>query len=278
MNRYWSHEIGGGFASRLLAAIQIMLCIAPIALVLLVTHNLQQQERDLRRQLKLVAYLDDQLAAEQIDRLTAFVKGLDGYSSFEYRDRTEVFKEMQALIGAELLPGRMANPFPNVIEIRFTPEFSALANFESAAIQLKQFNFVQGVEFGALWLAAQERTFSTGARITLVLRVATLLAALLLLFWQARRLMVIHQEFMAAMRLLGARWRFVGLPVFSRTIGDAVIAGSLCLALLYGGCLLAREWSLRLSFFALDGMFTVLFITVVITIIGTALALRGAFR
>lgn len=278
MNRYWSHEIGAGPGARIITALQVMLSLAPVALVLLVMHNLNQQEFELRRQLKLVVYLSDQLAAEQIGTLTGRVKSLDGYQSFEYRDRAEVFAEMQSLIGAELLPGRAENPFPNVLEVSFAPVKSTLTNFEISAIQLKQFPFVESVDYGAQWLAAQERTFAATARVALALRIATVLAALLLIFWQARRLLSSHQEFMTAMRLLGAGWRFVGVPVFSRTLGDALIAGALCLGLLYSGCLLAREWSLRLVFFGPDGIAAVMFITVAVTVVGTAFALRGALR
>lgn len=272
---YWSREVGDRFWSRLGLTLQLVLSLIPVAVMLLVSQNLQWYEIRLREQLRFVIYLNDQIKPEDLQSLIARVKTLDGFRSFEYRDKGEVFAEMQNLVGAELLPGQSTNPFPHLLELRFQARAATLANFERATIELKKYPMVEEINFGAGWLAAQERVFAASQQIAMILRLLTMAAAALLVYWQTRRLMQAHQQFFYSLRLLGAGWRQTAVPVLNRIVGDAALAAGICLIALYGACVLATRWDLQLSFFTLAGAGAVVFLTVATAFVGAAVALRG---
>jgi cell division protein FtsX len=272
---YWSREIGGRFWSRLSLTLQLALSLAPVAVMLLVTENLQRYETDLRAKLRYVVYLNDQTTPDDLQALIARAKALDGFASFAYRDKSEVFREMQDLVGAELLPGQSTNPFPHLLELRFHSRWATLAHFERATIALKKFPTIEEINYGAGWLAIQERAFAASRQIAMILRLITMAAAALLVYWQTRRLLQSHQPFLHSLRLLGAGWRQLSLPILNRMIGDAAFAALVCLGALYLACVIAGRWELQLSYFSLPGIAAVIFLTVATAFIGTAVALRG---
>lgn len=272
---YWSREVGDQIWSRLGLTLQLALSLVPVALMLLVSQNLQWYETRLREQLRYVIFLNDQIQPEELQSLIARVKSLDGFSEFAYRDKSDVFAEMQGLVGAELLPGRSNNPFPHLLELRFRASAATLANFERTTIELKKYPMVEEINFGAGWLSAQERVFTVSQQIVLILRLISMAAAALLVYWQTRRLLQSHQRFFHSLRLLGASWSQIAWPVLNRIIGDAALAAILCLLSLYAACLFASRWDLQLSFFTMAGVAGVLFLTVATAFIGAAIALRG---
>lgn len=258
--------------SMITALLLLSLIILPFALTTLVEQNTRDYELSLRSRLKFEIYLREQTTPKELQLLITQVKNLEGFAHFSYRDRQEVFKEMQTALGATLLPDDAPNPFPSVIEISFTPQFSNLAHFERIKTSTEKLAFVEDVNFGSDWLAAHERTFVSAARILTALRFITAACALILMFWFMRRLILGRSDYYMILRRLGAGWRVMALPFILRKTALGVSAACLSLLALYGCFQLAAGWSIDIVFVTGGNMLIVLAFGGLVALLSSTLA------
>ena len=258
--------------SAFVALLLLSLIILPFGLTTLSVQNLRDYEQSLRSRLKFEIYLRDQATPQQVQQLVEQVKTLDGFTSFSYRDKSEVFEQMQTALGTQLLPDSAANPFPSVVEISFLPAYSTLVNFEQVKAGLLRFPFIEDVNYGADWLKAHEKTFSSAERILAALRLITGICAFLLMFWFMRRIVLSRENYYVILRRLGAGWRMMALPFVLRKTALGTGAAALSLLALYGCFRLVTGWSIAIDFVTATNMVSVLAFGGLVALLSSALA------
>lgn len=251
-------ETGGKGVSVITALLLLSLIILPFGLTILVEQNLHDYEQSLRTRLKFEIYLREQATPDQVQLVIEQVKKLEGFSHFNYRDRSEVFKDMQLALGATLLPDDAPNPFPSVVEVSFVPQYSTLAHFEKVNLSTKKFPFIEDVNYGAEWLEAHEKTFASANKILTAMRMITTGCALILMFWFMKRIILGRSEYYTILRRLGAGWRVMAFPFIIRKTALGVAGAGLSLLALYGCFALATGWSIEISFVTSTNMLAVL--------------------
>lgn len=240
------------------ALILLSLIILPFGLTTLVVQNLTEYERSLRSKLKFEIYLRDTTTPEQVQILISQLKSLEGFVDFSYRDKEEVFADMQNTLGTQLLPENSANPFPSMVAVSFDPAHSKLADFDDVAVQLRKFPFIEETNYGAEWLAAHERTFTSAEQILAALKIITGACAFLLMFWFMRRVILSQEQYYTVLRRLGAGWRILAFPFILRKTLLGISAAAVSLLVLYGCFRLATGWSIDIDFVTQSNILTVL--------------------
>ncbi len=254
------------------ALLLLSLIILPFGLTTLVVQNLRDYEQSLRARLRFEVYLRDQTTPDQVQLLIEQVKSLEGFAQFSYRDKSDVFEQVQTALGTQLLPDDAANPFPSVVEIAFTPPFSNLANFDKVDILLQKYPFVEEVNYGSDWLTAHEKTFASAERILSALRIITAACSFLLMFWFMRRVILSREQYFTILRRLGAGWRMMAFPFILRKTILGMAAAALSLVALYGCFRLVTGWSIDISFVTLANMITVLGFGGIVALLSSTLA------
>ncbi len=265
-------EAGGRSVSVFTALLLLSLIILPFGLTTMVEQNLHDYEQSLRSRLKFEIYLREQATPEQVQLLIGQIKTMEGFSNFNYRDRGDVFKEMQAALGANLLPDDAPNPFPSVVEVAFAPQYSTLTHFEAVGFSIRKFSFIEDVNYGADWLEAHEQTFASATRILTAVRVITAGCSLILMFWFMKRVILGRNEYYTILRRLGAGWRVVALPFILRKTALGIAGAALSLLALYGCFALAVGWSIEISFVTSANMLAVLGFGGLVALLSAALA------
>lgn len=258
--------------SALAALLLLSLIILPFGLTTLSVQNLRDYEQSLRSRLKFEIYLQDQTTPERLQSLIEHVKTLDGFAAFSYRDKSEVFEQMQTTLGTQLLPDSAANPFPSVVEISFASAYSTLTSFEQVKEGLLRFPFIEDVNYGSDWLKAHEKTFSSAERILGALRLITGVCAFLLMFWFMRRIVLSRENYYVILRRLGAGWRMMALPFVLRKTALGTGAAALSLLALYGCFRLVTGWSIAIDFVTATNMMSVLAFGGLVALLSSALA------
>lgn len=258
--------------SGVVALLLLSLIILPFGLTTLSVQNLRDYEQSLRSKLKFEIYLHDKTSPDQVQSLIEHVKTLDGFAAFSYRDKSEVFEQMQAALGTQLLPDSAANPFPSVVEISFVSAYSSLANFEKVRAGLQRYPFIEDVNYGADWLKAHEKTFSSAERILRALRLITGVCAFLLMFWFMRRIVLSREQYYVILRRLGAGWKLMALPFVLRKTALGTGAAALSLVALYACFRLVTGWSIEIDFVTATNMVSVLAFGGLVALLSSALA------
>jgi cell division transport system permease protein len=259
--------------SLLTALLLLSLIILPFGLTTLVVQNLRDYEQSLRSRLRFEIYLRDQTTPEQVQLLITQLKTLEGFVQFSYRDKTDVFEQMQTALGTQLLPDDATNPFPSVVEIAFTPPYSNLANFNLIEIVLRKFPFVEEVNYGADWLTAHEKTFSSAEQILSALRTITSVCTFLLMFWFMRRIILSREQYYTILRRLGAGWRMMAIPFILRKTVLGMAAAALSLVALYGCFRLVTGWQIDVTFVTAANMSIVLGFGGIVALLSATLAI-----
>ncbi|MGB5106000.1 MAG: permease-like cell division protein FtsX [Candidatus Zixiibacteriota bacterium] len=240
------------------ALILLSLIILPFGLTTLVIQNLGEYERSLRSKLKFEIYLRDTTTPEQVQTLLTQIKSLEGFVDFSYRDREEVFADMQSTLGTQLLPENSANPFPSMVAVSFDAYHSKLSNFDDVAVQMRKFPFIEEVNYGAEWLAAHERTFNSAEQILSALKIITGACAFLLMFWFMRRVILSQEQYYTVLRRLGAGWKILAFPFILRKTLLGIAAAAVSLIVLYACFRFVTGWSIEIDFVTQANVITIL--------------------
>ena len=258
----------------LAAAVVVMLLGATV----LLRENLQRQEQRFKADLRLELFLRDDTTPDELSALIDDVKSLVGYESFSYRDKSEAYAEMQTTLGKQLLPASGLNPFPNSIMVVFAPQSSNYRSFQSAENKLKVIRCVEGVRYPKASMISQENVFAFFGKAATALLLLTA-AALLLIFWLgARKTALTNHEETRVLKLLGAGFRQIGLPlvVTGFTIGlTAGVAGLFFLYLLWH---LSSRLPLQLSFITGNGIAMIIACCLIVGLTSGLVAARSQLR
>jgi cell division protein FtsX len=183
-----------------------------LGITILVAENFRDYERRIRAELQLEVYLEEDTTPIELYRLTLDLREIEGYASIKFEDRTQAYREMQALLGQQLLPEGGFNPFPDAVLVNFEPDYASLSNFRSIADMLREYRCVENVNFGEDWMEAQGPVLDFLDVLTTFIALLVFASAIILTYWAVGRSVLAQRERIEIVSELGGGWRHLAVP------------------------------------------------------------------
>jgi cell division protein FtsX len=248
----------------------LMGAILLLAVILLMSENLNQYEQQLRASMQMEFFLRDDSSADELRTLQDQIQTLPGYQSQLIRDKAEVYALMQSSLGVNLLPRRGINPFPNTVVVRFQSDFANALNFELCTKLLGAERCIEEVHYNREALAELDRNFAFYRRLSflfLTLGYGLVAAAA---FFGARKLMLTRRQEITALYWLGASWLFLCRRFVLRSMFVCLLAGASALSGLYLLWKGVAASSGQLAFISTGGTMLVMILALSSTIVASA--------
>ncbi len=210
------------------------LTLTLLALVAMVTINLETIVRGLEKDVQITAYLapaeTPTMAQTQADSVLASLAGISGIESSTLVGKTEAFEKLKAEYPALVGVGKLIdNPLTDRIIIRVTnPRI-----IEEIASQVKSIVGVAELEYGANFINSVLVTLETVRNIGYGLVLLLALNTLLNILNTIRIAMFARRDEIQVMRMIGATRGFIRMPYLLEGMGLALVASLLTCAIVF---------------------------------------------
>ncbi len=263
----------------------ISIAIITVALLLLSLYflaysNVARMVSAWRADLRIIVYLDDDIAPERLAELKAFCRELDEVTALNWVSQEQALANFRKILGenADFLEGLPENPLPASLELTLDRKISGLQELECLARQLRRQAGVDKVVYGSRWL---QHLFS-------LLRIVRYFGLLFAVFISGVTIFIVastirlslysRREVIRVLHLVGASRVFVALPYLLEGLFQGAIASLLALGLAYGGYLNFYRWlQVQAPRWALTGQvqFFSLSVIILFLLLGTGLGVAG---
>jgi cell division transport system permease protein len=209
------------------------LTLTLLALVALVTINLETIVRGLEKDVQITAFLapteNAALGQVQGDAVLTALSSISGIESSEFISKAQAFEKLKAeytaLEGASKL---IDNPLVDRVVVRVQNP----RTIEDIAVQLKQIEGVSELEYGADFINTVLSTLETVRNVGYALVLLLVLNTLLNILNTIRVAMFARREEIEVMRLIGATRGFIRAPYVLEGLGLALLASALTSAII----------------------------------------------
>jgi cell division transport system permease protein len=255
------------------------LTLTLLALVALVTINLETIVRGLEKDVQITAYLSPTenatLGQAQGDAVLTSLSNIAGIESSEFISKAQAFEKLKAeydaLEGASKL---IENPLTDRVVVRVVNPRA----IEDIALQIKQISGVSDLEYGADFVNTVLSTLETVRNVGYGLVLLLVLNTLLNILNTIRVAMFARREEIEVMRLIGATRGFIRAPYVLEGLGLALLASGLTAAIIVPayGAIAARVAELVPFIPIVRDMTIVWQVLGVIALLGLVLGLLGS--
>lgn len=178
---------------------------------LLLDHNVRQFMHQMGDRRELIVYLKDTVSEGELNALTDKMRQYFGEPT--YVSRKQAWEEFSEQIAdPELLTGVEDNPLPASIHVRLKTELLNLSAMEQAARQVREFDEVEDVRYGAEYVGRFDQ-LSSGLRLATFAVGLLVIGALILVLYNTLRLTVLARRTQVEILLrMGASDRFIATP------------------------------------------------------------------
>jgi cell division transport system permease protein len=178
---------------------------------LLLDHNVRQFMHQMGDRRELIVYLKDTVSEGELTALTDKMRQYFGEPT--YVSRKQAWEEFSEQIAdPELLAGVEDNPLPASLHVRLKPELLNLSAMEQAARQVREFDEVEDVRYGAEYVGRFDQ-LSSGLRLATLAVGLLVIGALILVLYNTLRLTVLARRAQVEIMLrMGASDRFIATP------------------------------------------------------------------
>ncbi|MEE8580640.1 MAG: permease-like cell division protein FtsX [Myxococcota bacterium] len=245
---YWVLVVLGNSALRGMQSSPVTSAVAvgtiTITLVLigsfaLLVANMQGLVERFSEELQVVAYLSDELDANDVRALAGRVSSIEGVQGVEIVSPDEALERLQISLGsAELLEGLEENPLPPSLEIVLQPNRRTPEGLDAVVQALDGLPGVADLSNGQQWVEGYARAVALMRSATLGLGGVLGVAALLIVANTIRLAVYARADEIEILSLVGASRTFIRVPFLIEGTLQGAAGGALALLLLYAAFLL----------------------------------------
>lgn len=245
MNRWWAllqtfarTSIHGLRASPVTSGVAVATIAVSLLLVgafALLVSNMERLLDRFGQDIRVSAFLEEGLAAEDQRRLLARVRAAPGVESVELVTKEAALERFRAS-GAEraaLLEGLEENPLPASLEISLVPDRRTAEGLDQLAASLDGVAGIDDVGYGHEWVEGYARAVGLIRTLGFVIGGVLTLATVLIVANTIRLAIVARRDEISILRLVGAGRTFVAVPFVIEGMLAGLAGGGLALLLLY---------------------------------------------
>jgi cell division transport system permease protein len=221
----------------MVAVITTAFTMACFGIFLLVYYNLRGVTASLQDEIKVVAYLEDGLSADQVTDLQAKMKQGREVDSIDYLSKEDALADFREQFPSEsyLLQGLGDNPLPASLVVTMAPEFRSSDSVSRWADRVRVMPGIAQVQYNQAWIESLSRVMryiewgAVGIGAILAAASVTIIGSTIRLTLYARR------DDIEIMRLIGATGTFVRIPYLIEGAVLGALGSALSLSLLKAG-------------------------------------------
>lgn len=197
-----------------LSAAMVALALFVVGLFAVAVHNLQVNLDAVESRVQIVAFLQDDALAMDVDLAQAELQALPEVESVRLVTKEEALAAARRDLPEfeEVFTDLQGNPLPASLEVRLAEYSRNAESLEAVAHQARLYSFVEDVRFGEEWVEQLFMLRRIGALTTALLGAAFGAAAALIIATAIRIAIFARKDEIQVMRLVGATAGFVRRP------------------------------------------------------------------
>lgn len=204
-----------------------------LLILLLLSHNTLLLAERLRERKGLSVFIDPDLPRERVAELQQHVSGFSEVASVRLVSREEALRGIEEDLGTANLEATLGeNPLPDVLLVTPVAQASGAAALNELAREIGAYEGVTDVIYGERWVEALDHGLSMARRADALTGGLATLAIVLVLGNTLRLLVLMREEQLAIMKVIGATDAFVRAPFVLAGVMLCVIGGLTALGFL----------------------------------------------
>lgn len=201
----------------------------------LTAHNIRRAIETIEDRVEVVAYLRDDLSAEEAERVAAAARGLPGVLAVRHVSEAEALatavREMEEF--REVYTELESNPLPASLELRLQPDSRNPDAVARVAERLALEQGVEDVQFGREWVDKIFFLRRVAGGAALIIGLAFGAVAAIIIATAVRIGIFARREEISIMRLVGATDGFIRLPFLIEGFAAGLLGSFLAVLLTY---------------------------------------------
>ncbi len=264
----------------LLSMVAISFGLFVVGLFALTAHNIRLTIEQVEERVEVVAYLQDEVAAEEVQRVESELRGLPEVLDLRYVSKMEALAT--ALEELDEFRGVFAdldvNPLPASLEIRLRPGQRTPEVAGGLAQRLLAEPSVEDVRFGQDWISNIVMLRRVAAGAAAVIGGAFALVAAVIIATAVRISIFARREEITIMRLVGATDGFIQRPFLLEGLATGLAGGAVAVGLTFGAFHLLNVNLIRLEWLPQSWALLAVAIGAVYGLLASAVSVRRHLR
>lgn len=212
-----------------------------LLLFLLLSHNVLILAGRLEARKGLSVFLEPGISAARVDELREHFSGFPEVKSLHFVSRDQALEDVEADLGTDGLAETLGNnPLPDAFLIYPASRAGDAASLERLAREIEAYDGVEDVLYGQRWVEALDRGLAIARRGNLLTGLLATIAIVLVLANTLRLLVLMREEQLAVMQIIGATGSFLRAPFLAAGVLLCVVGALLSQGILYIGFLASR--------------------------------------
>lgn len=201
----------------------------------LAAYNVELTLRQVEERVEVVAYLVDDLDADQLEALQAEVGAFPEVAEVRFISKFEAMRNAvrQLTEFRDVFTDLEVNPLPASLEVTLRPEYRNPDAVARVAEQLDIYPFVEDVRYGRDWVEKLDRLRGIAGFLATILGTAFALVAVLIIGTTIRIAVFSRRDEIQIMRLVGATDALIRRPFLLEGLFTGLAGGLLALGFTY---------------------------------------------
>ncbi len=235
LSEAWEYLIRGRSTS-FASVVALTAVLFLLALVLLVTHNVQVLAERLQSRKGITVFLADGVPEARAREIQGLFERFGEVGSVRLVDREQALSEIERDLGGFPVASTLGeNPLPWSLVITLTPAAAGRSGaVQKLAGELRAYEDVDDVVFGDQWVATLDRNVRTLYSANLAVGILAALAVFVVLLNTLRLVFLGRRETIRILKVVGATDRFIRSPFLLLGGMQCFLSGALALAVLAG--------------------------------------------
>lgn len=204
---------------------------------MLAAYNVELTLRQVEERVEVVAYLVDDLDAEQLELLQAEVRAFPEVADVRFVSKFEAIRNAVRELAEfrEVFSDLEVNPLPASLDVRLRPEHRNPEAVARVADLLSVYPFVEDVRYGRDWVEKLDRLRRIAGAVASILGAAFALVAVIIIGTTIRIAVFSRRDEIMIMQLVGASDGLIRRPFLLEGMLTGLVGGLLALGLTYLG-------------------------------------------
>ncbi len=229
--------LSGLVRRRLSGSVAIMImgaALLTLAIFSLVTINLDTLLQDMRGDIDVVVYLQDEIHPEDQARMHRDLAATNGVTFVRYVDREQALTRFRVELGddAELLDALHENPLPASFELGLSPEGQSADRVHALTAMAQGYPGVEEVIAQIDWVQRLDSIARAFSIVTFVIGLIVLISSVFVISNTVRLTVEERADQIEIMKLVGATNHFIRMPFVLTGWLQGMVAGLIAMAVL----------------------------------------------
>jgi cell division transport system permease protein len=209
----WEYLVRGR-GTTLASIVALTAVLFLLALVLLVTHNVELLAGRLQSRKGLTIFLADGVGAQRAASLQQLLSSFGEVAGVTVVDREEALAELERDLGGFPVASTLGgNPLPFSLVVTLTPQAAARpGSVQKLAAEIRRYEDVDDVIFGDEWVDTLDRSLRTLYSANLAVGLLAAAAVFVVLLTTLRLSFLSRRETVRILKVVGATDRFIRSP------------------------------------------------------------------